>query len=141
MVNYFFCINFVLLMKKVYIGILAILYMVVSSGMAVQLHYCMGDKVGIELYGSANNTCGKCGMTEKNTGCCHDEFKFYKISDSHKIVTNDIKYVSTFFTIVDNYKLDYPKASVKGSLNASNNYTSPDYSEPEVCILHSTFRI
>ena len=69
-------------MKKIYIGIMAFVYMAVSSGIAMELHYCMGDMAGMEFYASANDTCGKCGMTQKNTGCCHDEFKFYKKASS-----------------------------------------------------------
>ena len=87
-------------MKKIYIGILALVYMAVSSGIALELHYCMGDRAGVELYGSASDTCGKCGMTEKDTGCCHDEFQFYKISDSHKTVSNDINFTAASFAVV-----------------------------------------
>jgi len=53
-------------MKKFAIGILAILYMGVSSGIAMEIHYCMGKKAGVEFYGSSTDKCGKCGMTGKN---------------------------------------------------------------------------
>lgn len=128
-------------MKKVYIGILAIVYMAVSSGIAMELHYCMGDKAGIELYGASSDTCGKCGMTEKNSGCCHDEFKFYKISDSHKVVTNDINLAASSYAAIDNTYLYNKTMSVEAALIAVNNYIPPDYTAPEARILHCIFRI
>jgi len=56
-------------MKKIYIGILAIVYMAVSSGIAMEIHYCMGKKAGVEFYGSSSDRCGKCGMKDTKTGC------------------------------------------------------------------------
>ena len=49
-------------MKKIAVAILAFLYFGVSSGVAMQIHYCMGKKAGVELYGEVNDKCGKCGM-------------------------------------------------------------------------------
>ena len=128
-------------MKKIYIGILAILYLAVSSGIAVQLHYCMGDRAGIELYGSSSETCSKCGMTEKDTGCCHDEFKFYKISDSHKTVSNDIDLTASSFAVVNDYTLYNWQMQVNTALTAVNNHSPPDYTGPSACIMNCVFRL
>ena len=128
-------------MKKIYIGILAIIYMAVSSGIAVELHYCMGDKAGMELYGGTSDTCGKCGMTEKDTGCCHDEFKFYKISDSHKTVSNHIDFTATEFAVVNNYSLYNWQMPVNAALVAVNNHSPPGYTEPSACIMNCVFRL
>ena len=81
-------------MKKFIIGILAVLYLAVSSGVVMEVHYCMGKIAGVEWYGGQNDKCGKCGMTEKKSGCCHDELKIYKLEDSHKNVTNAISFVT-----------------------------------------------
>lgn len=128
-------------MKKVYIGILAIVYMAVSSGIAVQLHYCMGDKAGMELYGSVSDKCGKCGMTEKDTGCCHDEFKFYKISDSHKTVSNDIDLATSSVAVVNDHYTYNWQTPVNTAITSVNNHSPPDYTKPDVCIMNCTFRI
>ena len=128
-------------MKKIYIGILAIVYMAVSSGIAVELHYCMGSKAGMELYGSSNDKCGKCGMTEKKTGCCHDEFKFYKINDSHKTASNDISFTAPEFAVFNEYNIynwQMPLSTVTASVN---NHSPPDYAKPDVCIMNCVFRI
>ena len=128
-------------MKKIYIGILAFVYMAVSSGIALQLHYCMGDKAGMELYGSGNDKCGKCGMSEKKSGCCHDEFKFYKINDSHKTVSNDIDFTATSFAVVNNYSLFNWQMPGNTAFSAVNNHSPPDYTGPSDCIMNCVFRL
>lgn len=129
-------------MKKLYIGILAVLYMAVSSGIAMELHYCMGDRAGIELYGSTSDKCGKCGMTDKNTGCCHDEFKFYKIADSHKIVVNDIDFSANEIAITNihfiyNWQVPDNTALISQKINSPPD----DYAAPSACIMNCVFRI
>ena len=117
------------------------MYLAVSSGIAMELHYCMGDRAGIELYGSSSETCGKCGMTEKDTGCCHDEFKFYKISDSHKTVSNDIDFTVAQFAVVNNYSLYNWQMPVHAAFAAVNNHSPPGHTEPSACIMNCVFRL
>lgn len=128
-------------MKKIYIGILALVYMAVSSGIAMELHYCMGDKAGMELYGSSSDKCGKCGMTDKDTGCCHDEFKFYKISDSHKTVSNDIDLSAMQFAVLNDYNIYNWQMPDNAALTAVNNHSPPDYTAPSACIMNCVFRL
>jgi hypothetical protein len=90
-------------MKKIIIGILAVLYLAVSSGVVMEVHYCMGTIAGVEFYGSHDDTCGKCGMTEKKDGCCSDEFKIYKLEDAHKNVTNAISFSAGETAIITAY--------------------------------------
>lgn len=128
-------------MKKVYIGILAVLYLAVSSGVALELHYCMGDRAGMDFYGSSNDTCGKCGMTEKDTGCCHDEFKFYKLSDSHKTVSNDIDFTAISFAVVSSHFVYNWQMPDHTALTSINNHSPPDYFGPAANIMNCVFRI
>ncbi len=128
-------------MKKIYIGILAVVYMAISSGVALELHYCMGDRAGMDFYGSSSDKCGKCGMTEKETGCCHDEFKFYKISDSHKTVSNDIDLTASFIAVVHEYYLFNWQMPDNTALVAVNNHSPPDDIGPSACIMNCVFRI
>lgn len=128
-------------MKKFYIGILAFVYMAVSSGVALELHYCMGDKVGTELYGSSSDKCGKCGMTEKKTGCCHDEYKFYKISDFHTTASNDIDLAASSVAMGKDFYLYNWQMPDNTALTAVNNHSPPDYAEPSACIMNCVFRL
>ncbi len=128
-------------MKKFYIGILAVVYMGVSSGIAMEIHYCMGKKAGVEFFGSTSDKCGKCGMKDTKTGCCHDEHKFYKLNDSHKTVSNDINFSAGEIIIVnDHYLYDWSMPE-NITLTAVNNHSPPDYTEPSACIMNCLFRL
>ncbi len=128
-------------MKKIYIGILAVLYMAVSSGIAMEIHYCMGKQAGMEFYGSSSDKCGKCGMTEKDSGCCHDEHKFYKLSDSHNTVSNDINFTTSEIAVINDHYLYNRQLPDNIASAAVNNNSPPDYAEPSACILNCTFRL
>lgn len=128
-------------MKKIYIGILALVYMAVSSGIALELHYCMGKMAGMELYGSSGETCGKCGMTEKDTGCCHDDFQFYKLSDSHKTVSNNIDFTASSKLLVSHYRVPDWQLPVSAALVTEVNHPPPDITAPSASILNCVFRL
>jgi hypothetical protein len=80
--------------KKAAIVILALLYIITTSGVVVNVHYCMGDVASV-TYGQATpESCGKCGMKEK-AGCCHSELQVVKLDDVHQ-QTIKAKETSTF---------------------------------------------
>jgi hypothetical protein len=64
--------------KKTLASILAIIYLGVSSGVAMTIHYCMGKVSSIDLFHHSDK-CGKCGM-KTSSGCCKDEFKLINTS-------------------------------------------------------------
>lgn len=78
-------------MKKILLAILTFVYLVVASGIALEIHYCMGKQAGVEWCGSDDGKCGKCGMESKNNGCCQDIHKFIKLTDSHKNTSNEFE--------------------------------------------------
>ncbi len=128
-------------MKKAIVFILAFLYLGVSSGIAMEIHYCMGKKAGVELFGTGNDKCGQCGMTEKKGGCCNDEHKFYKLNDSHKNVLNDLSFETPAFIISNSlpaFDFLLPETGIESN---TNNHSPPIYSKPSTCILNCIFRI
>lgn len=135
-----FC-TFVPLMKKIFISLLAILYLGISSGVAMELHYCMGNKAGMELYGSSSDKCGKCGMTDSKSGCCHDEFKFYKLNDSHKLVSNDFGFSSNIPAVISEYFVYDWQLSENSNLFSNNYFIPPDFNKPPLRIMNGVFRI
>ncbi len=116
--------------------------MLLSCGVAMQIHYCMGKKAGMELYGSASGKCGKCGMTEtEKRGCCHDEHQFYKIDDSHKSVSNNLDFTTPVTMIDFSYPVFNWQGSVKNAIAVVTNHSPPVYSGSSANILHCVFRI
>ena len=60
-------------------------YLAVSSGVIINLHYCMNRLASTELFGSNTTQCGKCGMDiHQADGCCHDEVQYLKIDDDQR---------------------------------------------------------
>jgi len=128
-------------MKKVFLGILTMLYMTVASGIAMEIHYCMGKKAGVEFYGSDSDKCGRCGMKDKKSGCCHDEHKFYKLSDSHKNVTNDISFAANEVAVVTEYFLYNWQLADDEAVALVNYHSPPDDTGPSACVLNCVFRL
>lgn len=63
------------------------MYLGLSSGITVHLHYCMGKLSEWSLLESKDESCGKCGMEKKSTearGCCDDDAKYVKLQQDHK---------------------------------------------------------
>jgi hypothetical protein len=72
-------------MKKVFVFILAFVYITTSAGFTLHMHYCMGKIANWGLGHNHSKTCSKCGMDEKSTGCCKNEYKFFKNNPDQKI--------------------------------------------------------
>ncbi len=128
-------------MKKIIISILAFLYLFVSSGVALEIHYCMGKKAGTDLYAKANDTCSKCGMKEKKGGCCSNEHKFYKVDDAHKNVSNNLSFQTPVFIFNHLYTSFSQPATNSVAVNSFRNHSPPEYTGASTCILNCTFRI
>jgi hypothetical protein len=74
-------------MKKLFIFLLAVLYISSSCEASVYLHYCMGKAVGFSFSPEKSGNCHRCGMKKsaKGMGCCKDEQKIIKTDKSQKI--------------------------------------------------------
>jgi hypothetical protein len=73
-------------MQKLFITIIAVLYLALSSGVTVHMHYCMDKLIGSTLWHDHDDDhkCSECGMTKKsNNGCCKDIHKLVKSDDKH----------------------------------------------------------
>jgi hypothetical protein len=127
-------------MKKMIIAIITVIYMSISSGIAMDIHYCMGKLTGFELYGKENDLCGKCGMKNKK-GCCGDNYKFYKLSDSHKNVYNNISFTLGSIAVAKNYSSYNWHLSTTIATNAVANNSPPLYTRPSACIMNCVFRL
>lgn len=74
-------------MKKFLVIILAFVYLTVSSGATINMHYCMGKLMNWDLTNKQNtqSKCGICGMEQSgHKGCCKDEHKVLQIDKDQK---------------------------------------------------------
>ena len=58
--------------------------MAMASGIAMDIHYCMGKRAGVDFFSGNDKKCGRCGMKEKKGGCCKDEHKQVKLKTEHQ---------------------------------------------------------
>ncbi|HMO62204.1 MAG TPA: hypothetical protein PKC39_08145 [Ferruginibacter sp.] len=127
-------------MKKCIVAILALLYLSVSSGIALQIHYCMGKKAGTELFGAKPDKCKKCCKEEKK-GCCSDTQKFYKLEDVHKNAVQHFN-IEAPVALIHSLHSSYEAFTLNTHLKAApNNHSPPQYSQPSACIRNCVFRI
>ena len=71
-------------MKRLLVFILAIIYLVTTTGTTMHMHFCMGKLADLSLWSKhESKTCGKCGIdkSEMPNGCCSDEEEQLKIKD------------------------------------------------------------
>jgi hypothetical protein len=95
-------------MKKFIISILAVLYLGLSTGATVHMHFCMGKLIGSSLWhNDTSDLCSKCGMQKKasKNKCCKDEHKVVKIEQDQKItiVDENLTDISLIDIIDDNF--------------------------------------
>ena len=105
-------------MKKCLLSLITFLYLMLSIGFSMDVHYCMGSRVGIDFFKENDGKCEKCGMAEdeKGSGCCSNQHAFYKIAESHKHINSYCFSAPTFEALLPkpyqffgyhNYPLQY----------------------------------
>lgn len=130
-------------MKKVWVPILLVCYLAVSSGVIVNFHYCMNRLASTELFAAEGKRCGKCRMDmHKSHGCCRDEVKIVKMDDDQKITPA----ISFELPSLDQ-TVCVPSEFIAASFyNASEQRNYQDHSPPlltaqDVCLQNCVFRI
>ena len=134
-------------MKKLFLYLLSFIFIITSSGVMVNMHYCMGKLAGTSMSLVSNTTkkCDKCGMEKskkKGKGCCHDSKKLIK-----NVVDQNI--ANSFFNIDHQLALlptssDFETVSIVVSVNAKqSNYSHapPDQLGVPIYIADCSFLI
>lgn len=84
-------------MKKILTTLIAILYLGVTSGATVHMHYCMGQLVDMGLVSSKADKCGNCSMESDATkNCCKHETKTTKVDTAQKVSDQSFQFKSCF---------------------------------------------
>lgn len=76
-------------MKRLAVVIISLVYLAVSSGFTLHMHYCMGKFVNASFVNEEQDEhdCSHCGMKKKKegNGCCKDEHKIIKHDTDHSL--------------------------------------------------------
>lgn len=116
------------------------MYLTMSSGIAMDIHYCMGEKAGVDFYAAESKKCGRCGMKTKQ-GCCNDEHKFYKLGAAHKDVSSNYNFTVNSIGITHNYAAYVSPAYFPVILAPANNLSPPAAKGDHIYIRNCVFRI
>lgn len=74
------------MLRNILATISTLIYFAVTSGIVVNMHYCMDKFSSADLYKVKSDVCDKCGMNVSDSnGCCHDDIKIVKLSNDHTI--------------------------------------------------------
>lgn len=98
-------------MKKLFVTILALLYLGISTGAPLHLHYCMGKLVEMQLYGENGKPCD-CGSKQKNVckkDCCKHEQKLVKLEKDQKITESTILSIISAVATLPTYHNTLPE--------------------------------
>jgi len=128
--------------KKALVTILLVTYAFASSGVSVDLHYCMGKLIGLELDYSAKSGCSNCGMSTKaQEGCCDNKQIQVKVDKEQQVTYNNISLFNHQIAIAPEYPI------IDGFLHSSTIIAHPSIHGPPlithipVYLFNCTFRI
>jgi hypothetical protein len=130
-------------MKKVLVTILAFIYLSVSSGATINMHYCMGKLMNWDLVNKQENKCGTCGMEKSgHKGCCKDEQKIIQIGKDQKISESNVHFLNApSHAEIANYP-DLSAIHFSSILtNSPVAHAPPPLSAVSIYILNCNFRI
>ena len=134
-------------MKKLLIFTLAFLVLLSSSGVMMNMHYCMGKFTGSSIslsYNSASN-CTSCGMEKKanaTKGCCHDSKTLLKSSTDQKLLNVEFRLIKSYPIVLFNNGYQFTELKFL-SVNNNSFIVSPPplIQRPPIFIRNCSFLI
>lgn len=127
-------------MKKAVVLLLAVIYITLTSGVAVNVHYCMGKIAGTTYGPEREHQCDRCGM-EKRSGCCETEHKLVKADDDH-LSAKTISAKAPVVAAIAPHQFISNTTLISTQANTIPRYHAPpDIHKIDLCVLNSVFRI
>jgi len=125
-------------MKKVVVFILAFFYLGLTTGLAVNIHYCMGKIAGVEFNKLEDNECSTC---KSKMACCGHFHQLVKVSDEHQqnAACSEIKVPEIQLNTFENL-IDQLTATVQHKVR-NTNISPPLLSLPDIYLQNCVFRI
>ena len=126
-------------MKKFVTAIMAVLYLSITSGFVLNMHYCMNKLSSVDLQYTHDDVCGKCGMKNKD-GCCKDEIKIVKLADEHKYVVA-AQQLSLAVPVVKIYSVPSFSLTAQENQVITKANSPPLLTSPDIYLNNCVFRI
>ncbi len=128
-------------MQKMLFLILSCLYLVATSGMQVQQHYCMGHLKATTVGFHESKKCSTCGMEAGNSECCHDESQWLKVNDNHQAAVTTGSVPTPFVMDLPPVQHYFLQPTAQHVITAQVNNHSPPPLLPDRNVLFCVFRI
>jgi hypothetical protein len=124
--------------------LIAVLYLGITSGIAVNYHFCMGKIASVTFQHDKDHddgSCGKCGMEKTTNHCCKDETQFFKLTDVHQSASATAAFLAFASTFHFNFT-DFNNTVQGISPNPRTTYFSPPLPVyNKVYLANNVFRI
>ena len=123
-------------MKKAVAFIVSLLYLSLTTGLSVNIHYCMGEILDVQ-FESYNND-DKC---KTKMPCCGHDYHFVKVSDEHQQISNDLNLKAP---VVELHWINPPGDELISSTidrSITNANSPPLLTDPDIYIQNCVFRI
>jgi hypothetical protein len=128
-------------MKRSAVAILAIIYIAISSGVVVNIHYCMGKMSSAKLQAWTASSCGCGKKMESKKGCCKTELKIVKIEDAQKATYADFVLQAPVTPLVTELNLLQTPFYNARSIVSPHEHSPPVNSGQETYLRNCAFRI
>ena len=112
------------LVKKFVVIFFSIFYLISSSGISLNVHYCGGKIKHVSIINANEKDC--CGKKKMSKKCCKDKVAYFKIKDNHKsnqfakVVTPSVKLINA---VLPTTSVDFYVNSVHSSIQ--NDHAPP----------------
>ncbi len=127
-------------MKKSSIIFLCVFYLFVSSGLAMNFHFCGGKLKNISFF--QDNEKGCCGTKKKSMGCCKNHSLVYKIKDKHNPVTIiKTPQISFQLIFVTSHQLTFNTETKDKETISSSHFKPPVFYDNPIYLKHRVFII
>lgn len=112
-------------MRKLTAILVSITYLVLSTGLMVNLHYCQGEIESVSII-AKNSTCC-CGTMDFDDGCCHNEQLLIQLDSDQQIVSSSVQFSVVFkFIETENYEDQFNlKASTENEVYVFRDLSPP----------------
>lgn len=116
------------------------MYLGLTSGVMVNIHYCMGEIAEVNYGHPDDENCNSCGMKEVD-GCCHTDHKFIKSDVDHLTAKNTAELNPWIAELPLLYLNDVIFSYTSPDLKDTQYLSPPDQRNNDVCMYNCVFRI
>jgi hypothetical protein len=128
-------------MKRSAVAILALIYFAISSGVVVNIHYCMGKMSSAKLQAWAPKSCGCGKKMESKKGCCKTELKVVKLEDAQKASYANFTIHAPVTPLFTELSLLQTPSYTAQDISYPQEHSPPDISKQDTYLRNCVFRI